>query len=102
MRKVVIVEPNGKKIEYQMNRIDNAIPFINQKIERWLDMDTDSEIRMDEWVQEHKFECCTCRYDPEKNDECRDCEGQNWIEKDWAQELKKHREQMWKKLKGEK
>lgn len=100
MRKVVIVEPSGKKIEYQMNRIDNAIPFINQRIEREI-MDTDFEIKMDEWVQDHKFECCTCIYDPEKNEECRDCEGQNWREKNWAQERKKHMESVWKQLKGE-
>lgn len=101
MRTVVIVEPSGKKIEYLMNRVDNAIPFINQRIERGLEMDTDFEIRMDKWIEDHKYECGTCKFEHGDHQECLDCEGQNWREKNWAQELKKQRQQMWKKLKGE-
>ena len=49
--------------------------------------DTRDELRRDQWIQDHKFECCTCQ---RKMDDplCADCEGQNWKEKDWALERK--------------
>ena len=79
----------GGLFEAKVNRIDNALPYINQLIERGADMDTRDEIARDEWIQENKFTCKTCRFNPTDDPVCTECEGQFWSEKDWAMERKK-------------
>ena len=57
--------------------------------------DTRQELEFDKWVQENKFTCPTCRFNPTEDPVCSDCEGQNWVEKDWAQYNKRLKGGAW-------
>ena len=88
MKTIVIKTFDGRDYELSMNVVDNALPFINRKIERLIErseeMDLRSEIEFDRWAQDHKYDCPTCRYRTGDHPECLDCEGQNWREADLA------------------
>lgn len=52
-------------------------------------MDTREELARDQWIQDHLYECETCKWSLEESLMCEQCDGSLWVERNWAEERKK-------------
>ena len=56
MRKFIVPTLDGRRMEYSMNLLDNAIPFINKRIERGLeDMSKQELVKIYHKLDQEKF-----------------------------------------------